>query len=133
MGIKSQRGMTTTSALFTLFVFGFFLTVAFRLGPHYLDNRIIQSAIDQVGQSDINGKSNSQIRRKIADFFTINNIRDVDVRKVVIQRRNSATKISLDYEKRIEMFGNIDVVLKFSNSFDAVDNTNNVESAERNY
>jgi len=124
MGINSQRGMTTTSALFTLFIVGFLLTVTFKLAPHYLDNRIIQSAIDQVGQSDINGKSNSQIRRKIADFFTINNIRDVDVRKVVIARDDSGTKIGLDYEKRIEMFGNVDVVLKFSNLY---------ESAEQNY
>jgi hypothetical protein len=124
MGIYSQRGMTTTSALFTLFLVGFFLTVIFKLGPHYLDNRIIQGAIDQVGQSDINGKSNSQIRRKIADFFTINNIRDIDVRKVVITRDNNGTNISLDYEKRIEMFGNVDVVLKFSNLY---------ESAEKNY
>ena len=121
MGINSQKGMTTTSALFTLFIVGFVLTVVFRLAPHYLDNRIIQSAIDQVGQSDINGKSNSQIRRKIADFFTINNIRDVDVRKVVIDREDSGTQISLDYEKRIEMFGNVDVVLKFSNSYESVE------------
>jgi hypothetical protein len=124
MGINSQRGMTSASALFTLFIVGFLLTVTFKLGPHYLDNRIIQGAIDQVGQSDINGKSNSQIRRKIADFFTINNIRDIDVRKVVITRDDSGTKISLDYEKRIEMFGNVDVVLKFSNLY---------ESAEQNY
>ena len=124
MGINSQRGMTSASALFTLFIVGFLLTVTFKLGPHYLDNRIIQGAIDQVGQSDINGKSNSQIRRKIADFFTINNIRDIDVRKVVITRDDSGTKISLDYEKRIEMFGNVDVVLKFSNLY---------EIAEQNY
>lgn len=125
MRFYSQRGMTTTSALFALFIFGFFLTIAFRLGPHYLDNRIIQSAIDQVGQSDISGKSNSQIRRKIADFFTINNIRDVDIRKVIIDRSDSGIRISLNYEKRIEMFGNIDVVLKFSNSYDAADNIDN--------
>jgi hypothetical protein len=124
MGINSQKGMTTRSALFTLFIVGFILTIVFKLGPHYLDNRIIQGAIDQVGQSDINGKSNSQIRRKIADFFTINNIRDVDVRKVVITRDDNGTRIGLDYEKRIEMFGNVDVVLKFSNLY---------ESAEQNY
>jgi hypothetical protein len=121
MGINSQRGMTTTSALFTVFVVGFFLTIIFKLAPHYLDNRIIQSAMDQVGQSDINGKSNTEIRRKIGDFFTINSIRDIDIRDVVIARGDSGTRISLDYEKRIEMFGNIDVVLKFSNYHDSAE------------
>jgi len=117
MNMSSQRGMTTTSALFTVFLVGFFLTITFKLAPHYLDNRIIQGAIDQVGQSDINGKSNSQIRRKIADFFTINNIRDIDVRNVVIDREDAEIRISLNYEKRIEMFGNVDVVLRFSNQY----------------
>ena len=121
MGTNSQRGMTTTSALFTVFLVGFFLTIIFKLGPHYLDNRIIQGAIDQVGQSDLNGKSNSEIRRKIADFFTINSIRDIDIRRVVIAREDSGTRISLDYEKRIEMFGNVDVVLKFSNYHDSAE------------
>ena len=117
MSINSQSGMTTTSALFTVFLVGFFLTIIFKLAPHYMDNRIIQGAIDQVGQSDINGKSNSEIRRKVADFFIINNIRDIDVRKVAIAQEETGTRISLDYEKRIEMFGNVDVVLKFSNQY----------------
>ena len=121
MGINSQRGITTTSALFTLFFVGFFLTLTFKLGPHYLDNKIVQGAIDQVGQSDINGKSDSEIRRKIANFFTINNIRDIDVRKVIVTRDDSGARLSLDYEKRIEMFGNVDVVLKFSNQFNSAE------------
>ena len=125
MNIKSHSGMTTTSALFTVFIVGFALTIIFKLGPHYLDNRIIQGAIDQVGQSDINGKSDSQIRRKIACFFTINNIRDIDTRKVVIARDDNGTRISLDYEKRIVMFGNVDVVLRFSNKYQAVDTIDN--------
>jgi hypothetical protein len=127
MSMNSQRGMTTTSALVTVFIVGFFLTIIFKLGPHYLDNRIIQGAIDQVGESGINGKSNSEIRRKIADYFTINNIRDVDVKKVVIAREDTGTRISLDYEKRIEMFGNVDVVIKFSNQYE------NHASAGQNY
>mgnify|MGYP006129646625 CR=1 FL=1 len=121
MSINSQRGMTTTSTLVIVIIVGFFLTIIFKLSPHYLDNRIIQGAIDQVGQSDINGKSNSEIRRKIADFFTINNIRDIDIENIAIAREKTGTRISLDYEKRIEMFGNVDVVLKFNNQYDTAD------------
>lgn len=115
---QKQMGMTTLATLFVVFIAGFFLTVAFKLGPHYLDNRIVQAAITQVGDSDIIDKSDTEIRRKIADFFTINNIRDIDISKVVIAREAGATRISLDYEKRFPMFGNVDVVLTFSNQYD---------------
>ena len=99
---NKQSGMTTVSTLFLVAIVGFFFTVIFKLAPHYLDNRMIQATIDQVGESDINGKSDTEIRNKIANFFTINNIREVNIATIAIARADSATRISLDYEKRIE-------------------------------
>jgi hypothetical protein len=116
---NKQSGMTTVSTLFLVAIVGFFFTVIFKLAPHYLDNRMIQATIDQVGESDINGKSDTEIRNTIANFFTINNIREVNIATIAIARADSATRISLDYEKRIEMFGNVDVVLSFSNQYDS--------------
>jgi len=116
---NKQSGMITVSTLFMLAIVGFFLTLVFKLAPHYLDNRMVQSAFNQVGESDISGKSDAQIRHTIASFFTINNIRDIDIAKIVIARGDAGTRISLDYEKRFAMFGNVDVVLNFSNQYDS--------------
>jgi hypothetical protein len=102
---NKQSGMTTVSTLFLVAIVGFFFTVIFKLA--------------QVGESDINGKSDTEIRNKIANFFTINNIREVNIATIAIAGADSATRISLDYEKRIEMFGNVDVVLSFSNQYDS--------------
>jgi len=118
---NKQSGMTTVSTLFLIAIVGFFLTVLFKLAPHYLDNRMIQATLNQVGESDINGKSDTEIRNKIANFFTINNIRDVNIATIVIDRVDTATRIGLDYEKRIVMFGNVDVVLSFSNQYDSAE------------
>jgi len=115
MKSNKQSGRTILSAFVVAFVVGCFFTVVFKLGPHYLDNRMIQAAFNQVGESDIGDKSDSEIRRKIADFFTINNIRDIDITTVAIDRETSGTSIRLDYERRFAMFGNVDVVLRFSN------------------
>ena len=116
---SKQSGMTTLSTLFVVAIVGFFFTVIFKLAPHYLDNRMIQSAFNQVGESNISGKSDTQIRHTIASFFAINNIRDVDIAKIVIARGDATTRISLDYETRFAMFGNVDVVLSFSNQYDS--------------
>lgn len=119
-----QKGATLTSTICILFLAGFALTAAFKIVPHYLDNRIIAGAIKQVGESGIEDKSSVEIRRKIADFFTINNVRDVKASQIQIVRDRQGVKISLDYEKRIEMFGNVDVVLKFTNHYDSAEQTN---------
>jgi hypothetical protein len=118
---NKQSGMTTVTTLFVVAIAGLLFTVVIKLAPHYLDNRMIQSAFNQVGKSGISGKSDTQIRHKIANFFIINNIRDVDIVTIVIARADASTRISLDYEKRFLMFGNVDVVLSFSNQYDSVE------------
>jgi len=45
----------------------------------------------------------------------------VPANQVVITRDRDGVRISLDYEKRIEMFSNVDVVLKFSNHYDTTE------------
>ena len=62
-----------------------------------MDNRIIQGAMDQVGQSGIENKTDSEIRRKLADFFVINNIHDVDLSKIEINRDKAAIHLELNY------------------------------------
>ena len=116
---NKQSGMATVPTLFLVAIVGFFFTVTLKLAPHYLDNRMIQATLNQVGESDINGKSDTEIRNKIANFFTINNIRDVNIATIAIDRVDTATRISLDYETRFAMFGNVDVVLSFSNQYDS--------------
>ena len=44
---NKQSGMTTVSTLFMLAIVGFFFTVFFKLAPHYLDNRMVQSAFNR--------------------------------------------------------------------------------------
>jgi len=89
MKINSQRGATLTTTIIAIFIGGFFLTLVFKLGPHYLDNRIVAGALEQVGQSGLKGQSSTDIRRKIGDFFTINNIRDISASKF---RSNAALR-----------------------------------------
>jgi hypothetical protein len=123
MRINSQRGATLTTTIIAIFIGGFFLTLVFKLGPHYLDNRIVAGALEQVGQSGLKGQSSTDIRRKIGDFFTINNIRDISASKVQIKRSSEGVVLSLDYEKRVELFANVDVVLKFSDQFNSAEQT----------
>ena len=118
-----QHGATLTSTIVSLFLVGFIISLILKIGPHYLDNRIVASALQQVGESGLEDQSSAEIRRKVADFFTINNVRDVKATQVEIKRSIKGVKISLDYEKRIEMFANVDVVLKFNNQYDSAEQT----------
>jgi hypothetical protein len=50
-------------------------------------------------------------------------VRDVKASDVEVKRSVKGVKITLNYEKRIEMFANVDVVLKFNNQYDSAEQT----------
>ena len=121
MNINSQKGMTTT--LSRLFIVGFVLTLVLSSAPIIWIIELLQGAIEQVGQSDIKGNQIHRYAERSPIFLPLT-IFAISRRQGTDQDAVTRGGISLDYEKRIEMFGNVDVVLKFSDQFD---------SAEQNY
>ncbi|OUS17159.1 hypothetical protein A9Q88_04840 [Gammaproteobacteria bacterium 50_400_T64] len=118
MGHNKQRGLSGLSLLVVLAVAGFFLTIATRVGPLYLDNSFVNAALQSLQNESVHTLSDRQIRRKLSDYFTVNNVRDVNVRDLVIKRNKTATVVRLDYERRINFLANVDVVVVFENVYD---------------
>ncbi|MDX2464502.1 MAG: DUF4845 domain-containing protein [Porticoccus sp.] len=116
---KKQQGISLLGGLILLAVVGFFLTAAFKVAPLYLDNSFIRAAIASLVQEDVHGMTDGDIRRKLSSQFDINNIRDVDTKEVKVVRQKTHTVVSLDYEKRVNFMGNVDVVVRFENSYDS--------------
>jgi hypothetical protein len=113
-----QQGVTVLGGLCVLAIAGFIITAGLKLGPLYLDNSFVSAAIESLADENIHTLTDKQIRRKLADNFDINNVRDMDMRDVKIIRDKTHTSVTLDYEKRINFMGNVDVVVKFKNSYD---------------
>ncbi|HAD10449.1 MAG TPA: DUF4845 domain-containing protein [Porticoccaceae bacterium] len=116
---RKQRGLSALGFLIVLAIGGFFLTALFKVGPMYLDNYFVQGAMNTLADEKVHEMTDARIRRKIGDSFTINNVRDVDVKKVQIVREKTRTLVKLDYEKRVNFLGNLDVVVAFNNVYDS--------------
>jgi len=113
-----QKGMSALGILLILTIAGFFLTVATTIGPLYLDNSFVNAALQSLSSEPIHKMSDGKIRRRLQDSFTINNIRDVNAKDTVIERKKTATTVSLDYERRVHFFANVDIVVVFENTYD---------------
>lgn len=119
----SQRGLSSIAWLLILLVAGFFLTCAFKLGPAYADNIYIREALKSLSEFEKTdrgyaGMSNSDVRRHLSNYFQVNNIRNIKTADVEIDRKADKTLINIDYEVRVPLFYNIDVVMIFKNQFD---------------
>jgi len=113
-----QRGLSALGILLILTIGGFFLTIATTIGPLYLDNSFVNAALQSLSSEPIHKLSDGKIRRRLQDSFTINNVRDVNAKDTVIERKKTATTVSLDYERRVHFFANVDIVVVFENTYD---------------
>lgn len=119
MDINHQRGLSTLGTLVMLAIGGFFLTVAMKVGPLYLDNYFVDAALQSLRNERVHEMSDREIRRKVSDYFTVNNVRDVNVLDLQIEKQKTHTVVHMDYERRINFMGNLDVVIVFKNQYDS--------------
>jgi hypothetical protein len=118
--LKRQRGLSSLGWLFVISVAGFALLCGFKLGPVYLDNNFVRGALQSLAkEGEIGSMSNGEIRSKLSKLFTINNIRGEVTKKVKIERKKDRVLVNINYEERIPLIYNIDVVLTFENQLDS--------------
>ncbi|QIL88876.1 DUF4845 domain-containing protein [Microbulbifer sp. SH-1] len=112
--LRAQRGMSYWGWLLVIAVFGFGLTVVSKLGPAYIDAHFVEEGLHSLSQnSSIREMSNTEIKRELDRYFTINNVRGEPTQAVKIIRGADSTLVSINYELRQPLFHNVDVVMKF--------------------
>jgi len=63
--------------------------------------------------------SDSDIKKKMENFYMINNVRSDASKKIVIARNANGVVVKIDYDTRDTFFYNIDLILNFANHLDS--------------
>jgi len=114
----AQSGFSVLAALLVVALIGAVGTLSVRLIPHYIDYRTILSVIEELPQDRVHDMSSLEIRESLGKRFKINNIRDLDLAKILkIERKRDGTSLILDYERREPLVYNVDLVLHFAKQF----------------
>ena len=114
MNAVKQQGISSIGLLIVIGIAAFVLLCGFRIGPLYIDDSFVGSSLQKMAEGDLNSLSNREIRSKISKHFTVDNVRDISPKQIKINRKSEKVTLTLDYEKRIEFLGNLDVVVRFS-------------------
>lgn len=118
--LRYQVGLSSIGWLLTIMVAGFFLLCAFKLIPAYADDRYIQTALKSLPQGRaLTELSNGEIKKKLGKFYMINNVRSEGSKNIKIERTSKKTLVNINYEVRVPLFHNIDVVMVFKNQLDS--------------
>jgi len=115
MTLYRQRGASMYSILIIGALVIYFAVTAIKLGPVYLDDYKIKSALEKAAHEFESGAvSKSEIRTSVGKGLEINDINTIQPKQIELEESSTGVMIALDYEVRVPMFYNIDAMLKFS-------------------
>ena len=120
--LKHQRGLGMLQWALVIAVAGFFLLFAFKIVPLYAENRYVESALRSLasGGERIDEMTDAEIKKRLNSFYVINNVRsDGPTKNIKIERDAEKALVTVDYETRVPLMYNIDLVLVFKNHLDS--------------
>ena len=111
-----QRGVGFAGWLILILVFGGLLSVGTKLVPVYMNHNTIAKLIGKLAEE--NGmaiKTKSEISRIVNNRMKLNNIRDFKIDDhLEINRTKNGTELVLDYEIRVPVVSNLDLIASFN-------------------
>ena len=120
--LKHQRGLGMLQWALVLAIAGFFLLFAFKVIPLYAENRYVESALRSLEGSGekLEQMTDAEISKKLNNFYMVNNVRsEGPTKNIKVERESEKAIVTVDYETRVPLFWNIDLVLSFQNHLDS--------------
>ncbi len=117
--LNQQKGLTFISLVFILAILGFFVLLALKIGPIYLDHYRVVNAIKALETTpDIQKKSAEEIRSILGKRFDMNYVSTLDVKDIKITQRGSYLKVQAAYEVVQQVIGNASVLVTFDDTIE---------------
>lgn len=113
---RLQRGMGMTTVMVIISVALFLGLFAFKVGPHYFENWTVNKVVEEISaKPDVLKKPRSKVYAQINKAYRQNNLWDLKAEDTIELKKNKKTGYTLivNYEKRANLFANIDVVTTF--------------------
>lgn len=112
-----QQGLSFWGYLLVVGLVVFFALVGVKLFPLYYDDFKVSAALKSLQQEPSAASStDTQLREMLLKRLDIDNVKHITKDDIEIQRQGDKFVVSIDYEARENLFGNLDVVAVFQNS-----------------
>ena len=112
---KRQAGIGVAGWLVVVLIFGSLMTLAASVVPVYMDHNTMSSILDHMAEENgMAQKRDEELHKIIRNRFKMNNIRDFPIAEnLVLNRTSNGVTIVLDYEIRMPLVKNMDMIASF--------------------
>ena len=117
---KGQRGLTFFSIMLILGLIAFFVLLALKIAPIYMNHSKVVNALSALeNMPDIDVMSKREIEMSLNKRFNMNYVEKVGGDDITITKSSNYTKVEIEYEVVEKLVGNLSVLVEFYDSFEA--------------
>ena len=110
--LQQQKGVTTIGWLIILGLIGFFVLLALRMGPAYMEYYKVSSTLESMAKETGFGTP-QEIRRMAENRFDISYVHSITHKDLKIKPFGQQYLVGAKYESRVHLFANVFVVMAF--------------------
>jgi Domain of unknown function (DUF4845) len=113
--VKNQTGLTAIGLILTLIPVGLAVYIILRVAPVYIEALSVGDVVNSLKKElDLKEKSREEISKMIQKrLYEINNVSSVARDDIKIQKTVNDVTVTIDYEARVPLFGNVALALDF--------------------
>lgn len=114
---RRQSGLTLVSTMIVLAIALFFVMIGLKMVPTYLENYSIAQVLESASADrSLRDASRAEIKNLLLKRFKINGVYEFRKEDLKVTANEKMLKVSVDYEVRKPVVGNVFIVMAFSNS-----------------
>lgn len=115
--MKSQRGVTLVQVVFFVCLAVFVGVLGFSLVPPFMEHQTLKHSLkDMAKVPDMKKYDTPRLRKVAMKHIRMNNIQNAKETDLMIEKKNGHTYLTVNYEVRVHIVGNVDAILKFDES-----------------
>jgi len=118
--MKRQQGVTALGWLIILGIIGFFVTLALKLAPVFIENYNIVTSLKAMEKtSGLYQKSTGSIRTLLWTKLDINDVKSIERKDIKIIKREGTVFIDIEYSVVVPFAGPISILADFYETAEA--------------
>lgn len=116
MNLHAQRGQSMWGSLFMIGMLIFAAITAMKLWGPFYDDLAVAKAIDNMNEEPaVRGMSVNELRDSLNKRLMISGV-TLTKEEVKVVKDDKGMQMTINYERRLPMYGNVDAVVKFNHA-----------------
>lgn len=117
---KYNAGFSIVEMLAVVLLIVVIINLTIKIAPIYMSNYLVEKSLDELSQQvDLYDRAPEEVQRLLENYFEVNQITFVEPDDIKIEKTPSAMRVSVAYDIRKPLFGNVSLVANFNDFIEA--------------